>query len=146
MTAKEKLAILEAAEERAYGELARMTGADMATESMGHLMKGIEALARAYWHNADNVHDDDDDDQDEVEAKPKVKLDPIEEPKPIEEKPETPALTKAQMVTKLTAFQNSGVDIRVEMEAMGCTKLSDVPADRYWELLERCQKIADGEG
>ena len=80
-----------------------------------------------------------------------VTLDPIEEPKPIETpKPapatEEPTLTKSQMVAKLTPYQSNGVDIGAVMKDMGYAKLSDVPAARYWELLELVQKAADGEG
>ena len=50
------------------------------------------------------------------------------------------------MVSKLTTFQTGGVAIDKVMENMGYTKLSQVPADRYWELLELCQKALDGEG
>jgi hypothetical protein len=46
----------------------------------------------------------------------------------------------------LTTFQTNGVAIDKVMESMGYTKLSQVPADRYWELLELCQKALDGEG
>lgn len=63
-----------------------------------------------------------------------------------EDKPEQPTLTKAEMVSKLTTFQTNGVAIDKVMESMGYTKLSQVPADRYWELLELCQKALDGEG
>ena len=79
------------------------------------------------------------------EAKPPVKLDPIEEPKPIEI-PKEPTLTKADMIAKLTPYQSNGVDIGGVMNDMGYAKLSDVPAARYWELLENVQKAADGEG
>ena len=74
-----------------------------------------------------------------------VTLDPIEEPKPIET-PKEPTLTKADMIVKLTPHQNNGVDIGAVMKDMGYAKLSDVPAARYWELLELVQKAADGEG
>ena len=74
-----------------------------------------------------------------------VTLDPIEEPKPIET-PKEPTLTKADMIAKLTPYQSNGVDIGGVMNDMGYAKLSDVPAARYWELLENVQKAADGEG
>ena len=77
------------------------------------------------------------------EAKEPVKLDPIEEPAPV---PKQPTLTKGQMVSKLSTFQTNGVAIDKVMESMGYAKLSQVPVDRYWELLDLCQKALDGEG
>lgn len=153
MNREEKLKILEAAEARAYTAIQIMDGPDMASEGFVHLLHAVDQLRwmKDVLENPDRAPCPELDFTVTPKEKEPVKLDPLEQPAPVAEdkpepEPETPTLTKQQMVTKLTAFQNSGVDIRVEMEAMGCSKLSDVPADRYWELLERCQKTADGEG
>ena len=150
MTKEEKLAILEAAEERAYRVLAEMQGGDLASEAVGHLFHCIESVEWALHRitqpepaEADLIPQPDIAKEEVTPVKESVKLDPIEEPKP---EPETPTITKQQMVTKLTAFQSNGVAIDEVMQSMGYAKLSQVPAERYWELLEKCQKEADGEG
>ncbi len=141
MTKEEKLAILEAAEERAYGVLAQMSGADLASEAMAHLMENIASLAWEVSNCTDTI---------KCEAAPEkepVKLDPIEEPKPVERHTQAPAITKDEVRKRLSVLQtNADLDIAALMQSMGYSKLSDIPADRYEELLEQAQKIADGEG
>ena len=148
MTKEEKLKILGDAEDRAYKAVGEL---DVTDERFGALIYHIDSLRCALERLEYSCPPDaavpvpePDIGKGEVEPEKKVKLDPIEEPAPVE--PAKPSLTKGQMVSKLTPMQNNGVDIKAVMESIGYSKLSDVPADRYWELLELCQKAADGEG
>ena len=153
MNREEKLKILEAAEARAYTAIQIMDGPDMASEGFIHLLHAVDQLRwmKEILENPDRAPCPELDFTVTPKEKEPVKLDPLEQPTPVAEdkpepEPETPTITKQQMVTKLTAFQSNGVAIDLVMKEMGYDKLSQVPADRYWELLERCQKIADGEG
>lgn len=153
MNREEKLKILEAAEARAYTAIQIMDGPDMASEGFIHLLRAVGELRwmREVLENPDRAPCPEPDFTVTPKEKEPVKLDPLEQPTPVAEdkpepEPETPAITKQQMVTKLTAFQSNGVAIDLVMQSMGYAKLSQVPAERYWELLEKCQKEADGEG
>lgn len=146
MTKEEKLNILGAKLVEAYEAIRDMDITDERFHGVFHLAGEIE------WKMDSIRHPEPDDfvtpkqDLDPApEAKEPVKLDPIEEPKHIET-PKEPTLTKADMIAKLTPHQSNGVDIGKVMNDMGYAKLSDVPAARYWELLENVQKAADGEG
>ena len=68
---------------------------------------------------------------------------PTPEPAP-EPKEEAPALTKAEVIEKLTYLSNTyDVDVASVMKEMGYTKLSDMPATLYGELLEKANaKVA----
>ena len=146
MTKEEKLNILGAKLVEAYEAIRDMDITDERFLGVFHLVGEIE------W-KMDNIRHPGSDDfvipkQDldpAPEAKPPVKLDPIEEPKSIKTPAES-GMTKAEMVSKLTTFQTNGVAIDKVMENMGYTKLSQVPANQYWDLLDLCQKALDGEG
>lgn len=49
-------------------------------------------------------------------------------------------LTKAEVRTALSAYANAGADVATVMQGMGYAKLSDVPEDRYEELLAAAKK------
>ncbi len=49
-------------------------------------------------------------------------------------------LTKAEVRTALSAYANAGADVATVMQGMGYAKLSDVPEDKYPELLEAAKK------
>lgn len=144
MTKEEKLEILGAKLVEVY-EAIRDTGAKddklpglfhFACEMEWHM----ECLERPEEHDPFTVP---------APVAPKQDLDPAPAPETKQTPPPDPTepgMTKAEMVSKLTAFQTNGVAIDKVMESMGYTKLSQVPADRYWELLELCQKALDGEG
>lgn len=154
MTKEEKLKIFEEAEDRCYEALR----AAEPGECMEHILKNLSSLQwRAEFVR--NPPDDDfpavpepepDADKDEVApAKEPVKLDPIEEPPtteaPGEEEPKPP--TKEQVRAKLATYQvQANLDVATLLQGMGYSKLSEVPASRYWELLEQAQKTVDGEG
>lgn len=154
MTKEEKLKILGDAEDRCYEALKTVDPGE-------HMERILENLSSLQWR-ADfvrNPPDDDftavpapepDADKDEVApAKEPVKLDPIEEPQtteaPGEEEPKPP--TKEQVRAKLATYQvQANLDVAALLQGMGYSKLSEVPASRYWELLELAQKTVGGEG
>lgn len=141
MNTEEKLNILGAKLDEAYETIRDMDITDERFHGVFHLAGEIE------WKMDSIRHPEPDD-----FVTPKQDLDPApveqsDSPAPAkEDKPEQPTLTKADMIVKLTPHQNNGVDIGAVMKDMGYAKLSDVPAARYWELLENVQKAADGEG
>lgn len=49
------------------------------------------------------------------------------------------AMSKAEMRTALSKLSGKGVDIPAVLQQMGYTKLSDVPAEKYAELLARAE-------
>ena len=146
MNTEEKLNILSAKLVEIYEAIRDMDITDERFHSVFHLAGEIEWKMDSIRHpEPDDFVTPKQDFDPAPEAKGPVKPDPIEEPKPIET-PKEPTLTKSQMVAKLTPYQSNGVDIGAVMKDMGYAKLSDVPAARYWELLELVQKAADGEG
>jgi len=161
MTKEEKLKILEEAEAKVFTRLAEL---DWTGLTDGEALGLFHAIDWLQWQIQD-LQEPCSPDECRCEAKtdnPRpiaphpgvvvaVAKDPVPEeanvPQPDAAKGEAaPTLTKSQMVTKLTAFRSNGVAIDAVMQSMGYAKLSQVPAGRYWELLENCQKIADGEG
>lgn len=72
----------------------------------------------------------------DTEPSPEPKTEPEIKPCP---KPEH-KLTKAEVRTALSAYANAGADVATVMQGMGYAKLSDVPEDKYPELLEAAKK------
>jgi hypothetical protein len=62
---------------------------------------------------------------------------------PWEDKPEEPQLTFAEVRSKMILFQRAGVDPAPLIQQMGCTRLSEVPKDKYGELLALAEKAAE---
>lgn len=50
-----------------------------------------------------------------------------------------PVMSKAEMRTALSKLSGKGVDVPAVLQQMGYTKLSDVPAEMYAELLARAE-------
>lgn len=145
MTKEEKLEILADAESRCYEALK--------TAAVGSEMRDV--LKDLFEISLLREEDDEQNAPAPAEQSDSPKPAPVPEteqtttpsPSPAkEDKPEQPTMTKAEMVSKLTAFQTNGVAIDKVMESMGYTKLSQVPANQYEKLLELCQKALDGEG
>ena len=153
MTNEEKLKVLETAEVRAYEELRSLSDHDLASEDCLTLLHSIEELRWAQERLKRPVCTAMADEfpfaplPKNPEAPAPIAAEKRAHPDPEPDKSEEPTPpTKSQMVTKLTAYQSNGVAIDEVMKEMGYGKLSQVPETRYWELLEKCQKIADGEG
>lgn len=154
MTKEEKLKILEEAEDRCY-EALKTVAPD---EHMRRIMENLSSLQ--WWaefiRNPPAINfpavpvPEPDANKDEVApAKEPVKPDPIEEPQtteaPGEEEPKPP--TKELVRAKLATYQvQANLDVATLLQGMGYSKLSEVPASRYWELLEQAQKTVYGEG
>jgi len=151
MTKEEKLKILEEAEERCYRALKTVEPG----KDMGYIMENLSSL---HWRadfvrnpQTDDFVPEPDCDKGEAKPKKKVELDPIEEPTPVNPEPKDtgaePKITKEDVRKKLAMYQtNANLDVPSLMQSMGYSKLSEVPASRYWELLEKAQKTVDGEG
>lgn len=52
----------------------------------------------------------------------------------------TPTMSKAEMRTALSKLSGKGVDVPAVLQQMGYTKLSDVPAEKYAELLAKAEE------
>lgn len=50
------------------------------------------------------------------------------------------AMSKAEMRTALSKLSGKGVDVPAVLQQMGYTKLSDVPAEKYAELLAKAEE------
>lgn len=62
---------------------------------------------------------------------------------PVEDKPEEPQLTFEEVRSKMILFQRAGVDPAPLLQQMGCTRLSEVPKNKYGELLALAEKAAE---
>lgn len=158
MTKEEKLEILEAAEVRAYGAVKSTEGTDMGAEGFLTLLHSIEQLN---WAQERLKHPGIPDPFDvtppaNVEAAPESTGEtdaaetgekPAAQTDREPDEPEPDAPTKEQVRAQLARYQaNNNLDIPALMKSMGYSKLSEIPANRYWELLELAQKTVDGEG
>lgn len=145
MTKEEKLKILEEAEDRCYEALKTVDPG----EHMGRIMENLSSLQ---WRTdfvrnspADDFVPEPDCDKGEAKPKPEKESQNTEEPAP--GGGEEPKITKEGVRKKLAMYQtNANLDVPSLMQSMGYSKLSEVPASRYWELLEKAQKIVDGGG
>ena len=145
MTKEEKLKILEEAEDRCYEALKTVEPG----KDMNYILENLSSLR---WR-AEVVRDpavdgfapEPDCDKSGAEPKPDKEPQNTEEPAPGGD--EEPKITKEDVRKKLAMYQtNANLDIPSLMQSMGYSKLSEVPASRYRELLEKAQKIVDGEG
>lgn len=148
MTKEEKLKILEEAEERCYKALkAAEPGKDMKCilENLGSLLWRADVVRNPEPEFTPVPTPEPDCGKGEVKPKPDKESQNTEEPAPGGD--EEPKITKEDVRKKLAMYQtNANLDVPSLMQSMGYSKLSEVPASRYWELLEKAQKIVDGEG
>lgn len=142
MTNEEKQKILEAALDRAYEELKTVPSVDMSLKETETLLENIgtmEWMVERFQL------------KDEFEACPVVER--PETPAPTVarvDEPVTPApapapakatISKEEVRDKLSTYSNKydSLDVAAIMSEMGYGKLSDIPADRYGELIERVE-------
>lgn len=154
MTKEEKLEILQAAEVRAYGAVASTEGPDMGAEGFLTLLHAIEQLA---WAQERLRHPVAPDFAPPIKS-PDEPVETAEEAKPDQEahaetatggtaEPEPELPTKDQVRAQLARYQaNANLDVPALMKSMGYSKLSEIPAAQYMDLLERAQEWVDGEG
>ena len=133
MTKEEKLAILAEAEARCYEALKTAeVGKDMASivgalEDVEWRIKGLTGERDEYLAKINTPVEQ----PDAPAVKEPVKLDPMEEPKPVES-----GRTFAEVKREMIRYQtNHNVDIAALMQSMGYSKLSEIPAEKYDELI-----------
>ena len=157
-----KLKALQSAETKVYMALA---DAEAGSETLQHLLEQANNLlylqdrlkmgAEHECHcggsccgNAEVMPDDD--------ARKEVVITPVadETPEPVEnhtQAPEPPAaepMTREEVLAILTPISNTAPDDLIPgvMAEMGYHRLSEIPADRYQELIDRVQEAMKGEG
>ena len=151
MTREEKRKILQDAVDTGYAIICNCSGDDLKTDWFGTLLSNIQSMewlmSDAYGTEFTSPG---------VIAEPDLGVEPGAEGEPgvTEESPEPapepepdpqPTYTKDQMVTKLTRYiDEQGVNVNAVMSEMGFAKLSQIPADRYQELLDKCEAAVEG--
>lgn len=127
-------------------ELCRCMGAlatvEPGTEEHTRLVADVDRIMRLLWLGETREQGMDQPDKNEAPAE-KVPV-VVEAPAPVAEgtKPDPePAMTKAEVKAKLLTLSNKydALDLSAVMGGMGYTKLSDVPGERYTELLTRAE-------
>lgn len=129
MTNAERRAILEGAQERTYAALAKADVWD--AETVNHLLHNIAE----FDYILNNARIMQKNEQPETESPGTEVSDPGQ--------PET-ELTKEAVKAKLLELSNQcdALNLAAVMDGMGYAKLSDVPAAKYGELLQRAETAA----
>ena len=137
MEITEKLNILSVKQTEVF-EAIRDTGAK--DESLSRLI----CLAREIkWFIEELNRDPDTEEAETPEQVEPAKPANTQNPAPAAEPGMTFDVVKAKMVYYQTTHN---LDVAALMQSMGYQKLSGIPAERYGELLDKAQKIVDGEG
>jgi len=145
MTIEEKLKILKDAETRSYQIQVAIRQIETGVKYLLEVITAQAWAAQLFEPAVDAFVPEPDCDKDAVKPKPDKEPQNTEEPAPGGD--EEPKITKEDVRKKLAMYQtNANLDIPSLMQSMGYSKLSEVPASRYRELLEKAQKIVDGEG
>ena len=134
MTREEKLRIFQDAQARAFEVIDKTPGEQMDSEEFSRL---LDAVYRMRWMEEEKVELFDDFVSDGVQEKP-----PAEESAPEEVQPEPElGMTKEALKEHLITLSNKhdALDVSVYMNEMGYSKLSDIPASRYNELLAKVE-------
>lgn len=127
-------------------ELCRCMGAlatvEPGTEEHTRLVADVDRIMRLLWLGETREQEMDQPDKNEAPAEKAPVV--VEEPAPVAEgtKPDPePAMTKAEVKAKLLTLSNKydALDLSAVMGDMGYAKLSDVPGERYTELLTRAE-------
>jgi hypothetical protein len=134
MTREEQIRILTEAQERAFKQIDLTEGCEMGTEEFQRLIYCTEQLRwMAQPHGDVPVS----------EIVPEqVQPDPVEpETVPEEVQPEQNLMSKEDVRDKLSTYSNKydHLDVAAIMSEMGYSKLSEIPATRYSELLEKVE-------
>lgn len=149
MTNTEKLSILEAATVRAYEELERFGKDDFNASKVLEILQAIPQMEYLHMSIVDRLRCLSSNDilfpenpvpvNAEVVSEPvvaEVKITPV-----VEAEPEKPTMSKEEVRDKLSTYSNKydHLDVAAIMSEMGYSKLSDIPAARYAELLEKVE-------
>ena len=133
MTREEKIQILNDAVQRAYEEVESTGGPSMGTEDFQRLLHAIEQMQFIRDVQLANNHPRPDPERDfapdEVQPEP--------EPEP---EPET-GISKEELRDKLSTYSNKydSLDVAKIMAEMGYSRLSEIPATKYAELLAKVE-------
>ena len=138
MTREEQIIILTNAQERAFKQIDLTEGHEMGTEEFSRL---LDVAGRMGWMS-------------QPEPMPVPEIVPEEvQPEPVtpeivsEVVQPAPTMSKEEVRDKLSTYSNKydSLDVAAIMSDMGYGKLSDIPAERYGELIERVEAhIKDG--
>jgi hypothetical protein len=136
MTREEQIRILTDAQERAFKQIDLTEGCEMGSEEFSRLVSVANQLS---WEIQAPLFPA----EVEVAGVPEqVQPEPAKpETAPEEVQPE-PTMTKEDVRDKLSTYSNKydHLDVAAIMSEMGYSKLSEIPATRYSELLEKVEK------
>ena len=135
MTREEQIRILTEAQERAFKQIDRTGGCEMGTEEFQRLIYCAEQMRWMAQQPYENVP------VPEIVPEP-VQPDPVKpETVPEEVQPEQNLMSKEDVRDKLSTYSNKydHLDVAAIMSEMGYSKLSEIPATRYSELLEKVE-------
>lgn len=142
MTREEQIRILSAAKDRALKQVEETEGCEMGTEEFGRLLYTVQQLDwMANPHCDFPVPESGHDAPEEADKPEPVKPEPVK-PEPAPEVVQTAStMSKEEVRDKLSTYSNKydHLDVAAIMSEMGYSKLSDIPAARYAELLEKVE-------
>ena len=138
MTREEQIRILTDAQERAFKQIDQTKGCEMGSEEFSRLVSVANQLS---WEIRDQVFPA------EVEvagAPEQVQPEPAEPetaPEEVQPEPKQNLMSKEDVRDKLSTYSNKydHLDVAAIMSEMGYSKLSEIPATRYAELLEKVE-------
>lgn len=137
MTREEKIQILDNAQARIYQAIDTAEGAELGCEAFSRLVYLSDSLEFQIARLRDNGYE-----QAFLPIPAPEGVGPAEEPVNTElPAPAKATLTKEEVRDKLSTYSNKydSLDVAAIMSEMGYGKLSDVPAARYAELIERVE-------
>lgn len=132
MTREEQIIILTNAQERAFKQIDLTEGHEMGTEEFQRLIYCAEQLR---WMTQPDHMPVPEIVPDEVQPEPVTPEIVSEVVQP------APTMSKEEVRDKLSTYSNKydSLDVAAIMSDMGYGKLSDIPATKYGELLERVE-------
>lgn len=151
MTREEQINILTEARDRALKQIELTEGCEMGTEEFQRLIYCAEQLRWMAQCHEDSVvlKPEQYDEPEEEEPKkdlPKIRIErvgnqmlaEVVEPEPA---PSKATMSKEEVRDKLSTYSNKydSLDVAAIMSEMGYSKLSDIPAERYGELIEHVE-------
>lgn len=145
MTREEQIKIVTDARDRAFKQIELTEGCEMSTEDFLLLLRAAQELGFMSSQEASAPEP--------LSAAPVApEQAQIEEHSPVDVFEETPVVpaantpSKAEVRDKLSAYSNKydALDVASIMADMGYGKLSDIPATKYSELLERVEAVIAG--
>ena len=145
MEKNKKLEILEALENRGYEQLDEI---EPASEDCGHLLNNLAQLnymvrdIKGEWLQTAPVNPEE---PPQMPNTPEPASEAVA-PEVIgsdEQSVKQPTMTLEEVRAKLIDYARAGVDLAAVMQQLGCSKLSEVPADKYALLLESAERAAE---